>query len=196
MKTADAAYLANAAGGLQIESFGVTSITKSQLLNEVKAMATRRGGRVVGLAEAAEFADTCRADGRRIVFTNGCFDLLHSGHIHCLEEAAALGDVLIVGVNDYESVRRNKGADRPVVSAADRAAHLAALSVVNRVIIFSDDTRIRLIEALKPDVLVKGGTTEVIVGREYVEQYGARVVCGTVVENVSTTQMLDKMRRG
>ncbi len=118
------------------------------------------------------------AAGRRIVFTNGCFDVLHRGHVDLLREAWAAGDALVVGVNDDESICRLKGAGRPLVPAADRGEVLAALEMVDRVVFFAEDTPGALIEALVPDILVKGSdyALDEIVGRKTVEDAGGRVV--------------------
>lgn len=132
--------------------------------------------------------------GFSLVFTNGCFDVLHEGHRALLERAAALGDRLLVGLNDDASVRRLKGPDRPVTRQADRARALLALDTVDAVIVFDEDTPLALIEALRPDVLVKGAdyALEDIVGREIVEGSGGRVVRVPLVPDVSTTKILER----
>jgi D-beta-D-heptose 7-phosphate kinase/D-beta-D-heptose 1-phosphate adenosyltransferase len=116
--------------------------------------------------------------GQRLVFTNGCFDLLHPGHLRLLEEARALGDALLVGINADDSIRRLKGPGRPIVPEAERAEVLAAIRVVSAVTVFAEDTPLELIAAILPDVLVKGADwgEEDIVGRAEVEQHGGRVV--------------------
>ena len=141
--------------------------------------------------------DGWRAAGARIVFTNGVFDLLHRGHVEYLAEARALGDRLVVGVNSDDSVRRlGKGPERPLVAAADRVAVLAALRSVDLAAIFDDDTPERLIHAVRPDVLVKGGdwAQEAIVGREYVESRGGRVVSVPLREGFSTRALVERIR--
>lgn len=132
-----------------------------------------------------------------LVFTNGCFDLLHPGHVRYLEGARQLGDVLVVGVNSDASVRRIKGAGRPVVSEADRAELLAALRCVNVVTLFAEDTPLELIDELRPDVLVKGGDYDLddIVGRDLVEEGGGKVVVLPFVEGYSTTTLLDRLKQ-
>lgn len=135
-------------------------------------------------------------NARRVVFTNGCFDLLHPGHIHTLEYARSLGDALIVGLNSDASVQRLKGAGRPVIPERERAEILAALECVDGVLIFDDLTPQRVIAALLPDVLVKGGDWpgDQIIGREEVEAAGGRVVSVPVVPGYSTTEILKKIR--
>jgi rfaE bifunctional protein nucleotidyltransferase chain/domain len=139
-----------------------------------------------------------KRNGQRVVFTNGCFDLLHPGHIASLEQARALGDALIVGINSDASVRELKGAGRPILPERERAEILAALECVNAVIIFGDPTPREVIARLLPDVLVKGGDWpgDQIVGRQEVEAAGGRVVSIPVVPGYSTTAILRKIREG
>ena len=137
-------------------------------------------------------------NGRRIVFTNGCFDLLHPGHIRSLEQARELGDALVIGLNSDASVRQLKGEGRPVIAERERAEILAALESVDAVVIFDAPTPRELIAALLPDVLVKGGDWpgDQIVGREEVEAAGGRVVSIPMVPGYSTTAILRKIREG
>jgi D-beta-D-heptose 7-phosphate kinase/D-beta-D-heptose 1-phosphate adenosyltransferase len=139
-----------------------------------------------------------KRNGRRIVFTNGCFDLLHPGHIRSLELARGLGDVLIVGLNGDASVRQLKGPGRPVIAERERAEILAALESVDAVVIFDDLTPREVISRLLPDVLVKGGDWpgDQIVGREEVEAAGGRVVSIPILPGYSTTAILRKIREG
>jgi rfaE bifunctional protein nucleotidyltransferase chain/domain len=138
-----------------------------------------------------------RRAGRRVVFTNGCFDLLHAGHAALLERAAALGEVLVVGLNSDVSVRRLKGPGRPIVPERERAALLASLRAVDYVVLFDEETPLRLITALRPDVLVKGEdyAPGEIVGREVVEAHGGSVVRVPLVAGLSTSNLLDRARR-
>lgn len=137
-----------------------------------------------------------KRNGRRIVFTNGCFDLLHPGHIGSLEQARALGDALVVGLNSDSGVRQLKGEGRPIFPERERAEILAALECVDAVVIFDELTPRRVIAALLPDALVKGGDWpgDQIVGREEVEAAGGRVVSIPVVDGYSTTEILRKIR--
>ena len=139
-----------------------------------------------------------KRNGRRVVFTNGCFDLLHPGHIGSLEQARALGDALIVGLNSDASVRQLKGAGRPVLPERERAEILAALECVDAVVIFDELNPREIIARLLPDVLVKGADWpgDQIVGREEVEAAGGRVVSIPVVPGYSTTEILRKIREG
>ena len=137
-----------------------------------------------------------KRNGKRVVFTNGCFDVLHPGHLHSLETARALGDCLIVGLNGDESVRRLKGAGRPVIPAGERAEILASLECVDAVVVFEDLTPQKVIAALLPDVLVKGSDWpgNQIVGRADVEAAGGRVVLVDTVPGYSTKEILKRIR--
>lgn len=131
-----------------------------------------------------------------VVFTNGVFDLLHSGHVDVLHAARACGDALVVGLNSDESVKRLKGPSRPVRGAADRAYVLAALESVDAVVLFEQDTPLELVRAIRPDVLVKGGDykADAIVGRAEVEQWGGRVVVVPLTPGHSTTSIIERLR--
>jgi D-beta-D-heptose 7-phosphate kinase/D-beta-D-heptose 1-phosphate adenosyltransferase len=155
--------------------------------------------KVVSRGEAARWVRKLQAQGQKVVFTNGCFDLLHPGHVGYLEEARSLGDALVVGVNTDASVRRlHKGPGRPVNPEGDRARVLAALACVDRVVLFDEDTPLELITALQPDVLVKGGDwrPEDIVGREVVLARGGRVLSLPFVPGYSTTALLARLPSG
>ncbi|MCL4846958.1 MAG: D-glycero-beta-D-manno-heptose 1-phosphate adenylyltransferase [Acidobacteria bacterium] len=147
------------------------------------------------LAEAAELTTRWRADGLRVAFTNGVFDLLHPGHVRYLRAARAEADVLLVAVNSDRSVRENKGPGRPVVPEAERAELLAALEVVDAVLIFDEETPARVVEAIQPDVLVKGADwpADQIVGRDTVERRGGRVVLAPVEAGYSTTRIVERV---
>jgi rfaE bifunctional protein nucleotidyltransferase chain/domain len=139
-----------------------------------------------------------RDDGRRVVLTNGCFDLLHPGHVALLEAARAQGDVLVVAINSDASVRRIKGDGRPLVPEAERAETLLALEPVDRVVVYDEPTPIEVVKTLLPDVLVKGAdwAEDAIVGRAEVEAAGGRVVRVPMVPGRSTTSMLERIRHG
>lgn len=147
--------------------------------------------------DAAGFAEALRARGKRVVFTNGVFDLLHPGHVRYLQAARAEGDALIVGVNSDRSVRAIKGPTRPITPEAERAEILAALACVDAVAIFDDDTPAQIIRRIQPDVLVKGAdwAADRIVGRDTVEARGGRVVRMPVEAGWSTTDILRRMGR-
>jgi len=137
-----------------------------------------------------------RRDGTRVVFTNGCFDLVHAGHVRYLEAARALGDVLVVALNDDASVRRLKGAGRPILALAERAEVLAGLTAVDHLVAFAEDTPLALIEMLQPDVLVKGAdwAADDIVGRDVVLARGGRVERIDLVPGLSTSEIIRRIR--
>ena len=147
------------------------------------------------IEDALAFLGQCRKEGKRIIFTNGCFDLLHSGHVQYLNEARQLGDFLVLGINDDDSVKRLKGAQRPILPLRERMEILSGLEMVDMLIPFADDTPINLIEAIKPDVLVKGGDYEIsgIVGAELVQQQGGEVKVLSFKDAASTTNIIDKI---
>ena len=153
--------------------------------------------KLLSRAAARRAIGAARRRGERVVFSNGCFDLLHVGHVRCLEAARRLGDRLVVGVNSDASVRRLKGAGRPVVPARRRAEVLAALACVDWVVIFGETTPLALIRALRPGVLAKGGdwTLDTIVGRADVEGWGGRVVSLPELRGVHTTRLLARIRK-
>jgi D-glycero-beta-D-manno-heptose 1-phosphate adenylyltransferase len=146
--------------------------------------------------EAAAFAERLRRDGKRVVFTNGVFDLLHPGHLRYLQHARTLGDALIVGVNSDRSVSANKGPSRPITPEAERAELLAALACVDAVAIFDEDTPAEIIKRIQPDVLVKGAdwAADAIVGRDTVEARGGKVVRVDIEPGWSTSAIIEKVR--
>jgi rfaE bifunctional protein nucleotidyltransferase chain/domain len=153
--------------------------------------------KIITRGAAARWVRQVQARGQKVVFTNGCFDLLHRGHIDYLEQARSLGAALIVGVNtDDSTARLVKGPGRPVTPESDRARVLAALACVDRVVLFPEDTPLELITALQPDVLVKGGDyrPEEIVGREVVLARGGQVLALPFVPGYSTTALLARIR--
>ncbi|WP_457641918.1 D-glycero-beta-D-manno-heptose 1-phosphate adenylyltransferase [Persephonella sp.] len=139
-----------------------------------------------------------KKEGKKIVFTNGCFDIIHAGHVDYLEKAKKLGDILIVGLNSDSSIRRIKGKDRPVNIQEHRKKVLEALKPVDLVIIFDEDTPERLIKEIKPDVLVKGGDWKIenIVGADFVQSYGGTVTTIDFVYDTSTTKIIQKVKNG
>lgn len=153
-------------------------------------------GRVVSAAEAVRLCAAARAEGKRTVFTNGCFDLVHAGHVALLEEARAAGDLLVVGLNTDASVRALKGPGRPIVPEAERAEILAAFRAVDLVVLFPEETPRELVLALRPDVLVKGGdyALDEIVGREEVASWGGRVFTVPPLTGRSTSAILERIR--
>ena len=148
-------------------------------------------------SELIEARHSLRRQGRTVVFTNGCFDLLHPGHVRFLSEARALGEALIVGINSDRAVRVLKGAGRPILNEYERAEVLAALEAVDYITVFDEETPRELIASLLPDVLVKGGDWPIdgIVGREEVESAGGRVLSLPYLEGSSTSEIIEKIRK-
>ncbi len=151
---------------------------------------------VLSLRRAVDWRERAGREGKRVVFTNGCFDIIHRGHVELLREAASHGDLLIVGLNSDSSIRRLKGGGRPFVSQGDRAVIVSSFRYVDRVVIFEEETPLRLIRELRPDVLVKGGdyVLEEIVGRDIVEGDGGEVVVVPYLEGCSTSGLVDRIR--
>ena len=193
---AEAARIANRAAGVVVAKLGTASVTPDELtmVGEGLRGAPDRQG-VVSASDMLDVVAEARGRGQRVVMTNGCFDLLHPGHIAYLEQAATLGDMLVVAVNDDDSVRRLKGDARPVNAIADRMAVLVGLSAVDYVLPFSEDTPAKLIEALAPDVLVKGGdyVVEEIAGHESVMARGGEVVVLDFLEGHSTSSLIERL---
>lgn len=154
-------------------------------------------GKIKSWAEAARHVQACRQQGKRIVFTNGCFDLLHLGHVDYLEKARQLGHLLVVGVNTDASVTRYKGPGRPLQDETARARILAALQFVDVVVLFDEDTPLNLISLLRPDILVKGNDylADDIVGADVVRQHGGEVKTICLVPGYSTTRLVEKIKK-
>jgi len=178
---AESAFVANAAAGIVVSKLGTAIVHRSELESFLKG-----GSKLISREGIDSFK--ARNETRKIVFTNGCFDVLHQGHRKLLQEARELGDMLVVGLNSDDSIKRLKGAERPVNSVSQRIEALAALPSIDAVIIFEDDTPYELLQELRPNILVKGGDykPEEIVGRELVDE----VVVISLVEGVSTTDLL------
>ena len=159
------------------------------------AVPVRAAKKVKSLRGAVRTARAARIAGRRVVFTNGCFDLLHRGHVRYLEQARALGDLLVVAINGDASVRKLKGRGRPVVPAEERAEVLASLAVVDLVVVFDELDPARVIRAVQPDVLVKGGDWPIdqIVGADFVQAGGGTVRSLPYVEGASTTALIRRI---
>jgi len=188
--------VANVASGIVVGKSGTAAVTGPELAFAL-ATTTRPGRGILSREQLADAVAQARAAGERIVFTNGCFDILHAGHVAYLEEARALGDRLIVAVNDDASVRRLKGAGRPVNPLDRRLRVLAALAAVDWVVGFPEDTPEALLELLHPDVLVKGGDygAEQVVGADIVRSHGGTVRVLGLVEDCSTTAIVERIQR-
>lgn len=189
-----AAHLANLAGAVEATKFGVAVVTDSEILDLVAGPRAAHDAKVLTRQQAADLAADLRRRGKSVVFTNGCFDILHIGHVTYLDASRQRGDALIVGINTDASVRRLKGAGRPVQNEHDRARILAGLNCTDAVVLFDEDTPLELIQALRPDVITKGSDyqKEGVVGGDLVESWGGRVELIELVEGKSTTRLIEK----
>ena len=191
---AQAAELANKAAGISVMKLGTAVVSPQELMNVTAGVQSNTG--VLQLDELLPLVQSARERGETIVMTNGCFDILHWGHLMYLQKAALLGDRLIVAVNDDDSVFRLKGAGRPVKSLSERMSILAALQMIDWVVAFSEDTPLNLITAIQPDVLVKGGDykAEEVVGYEQVSNANGEVVVLDYIDGYSTSTLIQKIR--
>jgi D-beta-D-heptose 7-phosphate kinase/D-beta-D-heptose 1-phosphate adenosyltransferase len=188
--------LANLAAGIVVGKMGTVPVAQHELIAALTPSTTLAAGeKVLDRDRIARRVAEWRASGETIVFTNGCFDLLHVGHITLLEDCRRFGTKLILGLNADASVCRLKGPSRPIVGENERARVLAALAAVDAVVLFEEDTPLNLIRELRPDVLVKGGdyTIETVVGHEEVQEAGGRVEIVPTVEGFSTTNIVRKL---
>jgi D-beta-D-heptose 7-phosphate kinase/D-beta-D-heptose 1-phosphate adenosyltransferase len=193
----DLARLANIAGGLEVEQIGVVTISREELIADLLAESRKTNDKICDADTLARHVAARKSLGQKIVLTNGCFDLLHIGHVGYLEQSAQEGDCLVVAINSDSSVRGlGKGDDRPIFNQEHRSAMLAALEVIDYVTVFEESTPHAILEKIKPDVLVKGGTysSDEIVGKDIVEGYGGTVKALGITPGISTTQILTIIR--
>lgn len=191
-----AARLANVAAGLEVGRQGASVVSPAELSAALQRVHHGSRSKILELPQLLDELHRRRAQGLRICFTNGCFDLLHAGHVESLEFARAQGDLLVVGLNSDASVRQIKGEGRPVYPAADRARILAALEAVDYVVVFDDPRAENIIRTVRPDVLVKGQDWEgkVVDGSDFVQSYGGKVVLARLLEGRATTRTIERLR--
>lgn len=187
-----ACRLANDAASIVISRFGCATTT----IEEIRELSCHKNEKIIEAERLASVLEECKRQGKKIVFTNGCFDLLHAGHISSFEQAKKYGDILVVGLNSDRSVRRMKGEKRPIIEETYRAKLLASLTIVDYVTIFTEDTPEKLIIKLKPDVLVKGKDWKgkFVAGQEFIEQNGGMVEWMELEQGLSTTNIVEKIR--
>jgi len=192
-----AARIANAAAGVVVGKVGTHAINVDELQFALRLDEVGSSHKIYTLADARMRVDSWRTAGETIVFTNGCFDLLHAGHVKLLQAAAREANRLVVGLNSDASVTRLKGPERPILKQQDRASILAALECVDMVTVFDEDTPLQLIESLRPDVLVKGADYSIdrVVGREVVEGFGGKVVLVPLAAGSSTTSIVQAIQK-
>jgi D-beta-D-heptose 7-phosphate kinase/D-beta-D-heptose 1-phosphate adenosyltransferase len=192
-----AVQLSNIAAGLEVEKFGVATVSVDEIVNEILAERKNKAGKIRDTAALTEELTWHRKAGQKIVFTNGCFDVLHIGHIEYLKFCKSQGDIVIVGLNSDNSVRQLKGPTRPVNNQHERAAVLAALESVDYVVVFDRPDPLELIQQVKPDILIKGTdwADKGVIGSDFVKSYGGSVVLAPLVDGKSTTATIEKMKR-
>lgn len=190
----ESAAIANTAAGIAVSKIGATPVELSELNNALEK--DQKDSKIYSLSGLLEVISQWRSEGKRIVFTNGCFDLLHPGHISLLHESASLGDKLIVGLNSDASIARLKGAGRPIQAETNRARVLAALEDVDAIVVFAEDTPELLLSAIRPDVLVKGGDYQIenVVGADFVKSYGGKLHLARFLDGHSTSALVGQMR--
>jgi len=191
-----AVQLANIAGGIEVGKFGVATVTVDEIVNEIIAENRGKVGKIHDIDTLVDVLAFHRQQKETIVFTNGCFDVLHRGHIEFLKFCKAQGDVVVLGLNSDDSVRQIKGSGRPINNQHDRAAGLAALEAVDYIVTFDEPDPLKTIEKIKPDVLVKGQdwADKGVIGRQFVESGGGKVVLAPLVEGKSSTSTIEKTR--
>lgn len=194
---AEAAALANAAAGIVVGKVGTATVSRKELALAMGPAGAHRLDKLKDVDELETLAAEIRDRGQRIVLTNGCFDFLHAGHLHLFSASRRLGDVLVVAIDDDESVRAIKGPGRPVIGARERVRTLCALDAVDYVVVFSRGDLERLIDRLRPDVLTKGGNygLDDVVGRQRVEAHGGRVELIPITEGLSSRAVIESIRR-
>jgi len=191
-----AVQLSNITGGIEVEKFGTATVTIEEIANEIVSQKRSTSGKVRSIEVLLDELTWHRKGKKTIVFTNGCFDVIHKGHIEYLEFCKSQGDVVVVGVNSDSSVKIIKGPARPINNQNDRAIVLAALEMVDYITLFDEPDPLNLIKKVKPDVLVKGEdwAEKGVVGREFVESLGGKVVLAPLVEGKSSTETIEKMK--
>jgi D-beta-D-heptose 7-phosphate kinase/D-beta-D-heptose 1-phosphate adenosyltransferase len=193
-----AATIANVAAGIVVGKVGTATVSREELERALEFSTQGLAAKQKTLSELASIAERLRAEGKTIVLTNGCFDLLHVGHIRLLSESKKLGDVLVVAIDDDESVKALKGEDRPIIGMRERLRIIGAIDAVDYVTVFSTEELERVIEAVQPQVLTKGSnyTTETVLGREIVERAGGRLVLIPITESVSSSRIINQIKQG
>ena len=191
-----AVNISNIAGGIEVEKFGSSTVSVEEIIKEIAAQSYDNSSKILSLEKILKQLQWLRKQGKKIVFTNGCFDVIHRGHIELLKFSKAQGDILILGLNSDKSIKAlNKGPERPINNQHDRATVLAALEDIDFVCIFEDETPIKLIEAIAPDILLKGAHwSHNVVGQEFVEANGGKVVLMPILEGKSSTSIIEKIR--
>ena len=190
-----AVNISNIAGGLEVEKFGSATVSVEEIIKEIASQSYDNSRKILTGEEVLKQIQWLRKQDKKIVFTNGCFDVIHRGHIELIKFSKAQGDILILGLNSDKSIKILKGPERPINNQHDRATVLAALEDIDFVCIFEEETPIKLIEAIKPDILIKGAHwSHNVVGQEFVEANGGKIVLMPILEGKSSTSIIEKIR--
>lgn len=193
----DTARLTNIAGGLEVEKFGCVPLSRDEIIADLRLLSGESLGKIRTISDLVPELELRKSRGESIVFTNGCFDILHAGHVRYLEQCRLHGHVLVIGLNSDVSVRaQNKDANRPIIPAEQRAQVLAAMQAVDYIVVFDEPTPAEVIKALNPDVLVKGAdwADKGVIGRDHVEANGGQVVLLPLLDGLSTTAIIERIR--
>jgi D-beta-D-heptose 7-phosphate kinase/D-beta-D-heptose 1-phosphate adenosyltransferase len=192
-----AAVLANVAAGIVVGKVGTATVSREELLKALEPSVRALAAKQKTMSDLVPIVERLRAEGKTIVMTNGCFDLLHVGHVKLLSASKKMGDVLIVAIDDDKSVKALKGDGRPIIGAQERLRIISALDCVDYVTLFSTEGLEDVIESVRPDVLTKGSnyTTKTVLGREIMEKFGGRVELITITEAVSSTQIINQIKQ-
>ena len=191
-----AVQISNIAGGIEVEKFGTATVSVAEIINEIISQNRSKGGKIRTIESLIPELNWHRSQNQKIVFTNGCFDVLHRGHIEYLKFCKTSGDVLVVGLNSDSSVKTIKGPDRPINSQLDRASVLAAMESIDYIVIFDEPDPLNLIKQVRPDILIKGKDWEKkgIVGADFVTSNGGKVLFAPLVEGKSSTKIIEKVK--
>lgn len=191
-----AVQLSNVAGGIEVEKFGGATVTIEEIITEIAYLGRGSEGKIRSVDSLQAELNWRQKQNQKIVFTNGCFDVIHRGHIEFLKFCKQQGNVVVVGLNSDKSVKTIKGPDRPIHNQMDRAAVLSAFESVDFITIFDEPDPLKLIEKVRPDVLVKGQDWEEkgVIGTEFVQSYGGKIVLAPLVEGKSSTSVIEKMK--
>jgi len=188
----EATVIANHAAGIVVTKFGTATVSARELLSTIE----KENRKLKSQEEMTEIRKELKKQGKKVVFTNGCFDILHTGHVRLLEKTRALGDVVILGLNSDSSVRKIKGPTRPIIKESERAEMLSALECIDYIVFFDERTPVNIIKKLKPDIHVKGGdyTNKPMPERKVIEGYGGKVVLIPLFKDFSTTSVIEKIK--
>ena len=191
-----AVQISNIAAGIEVEKFGASPVSIAEIINKINVHERLHSSKIRNIKSLENELQWHRKQGKKIVFTNGCFDILHYGHIECLKFCKKSGDIVIVGLNSDSSIRRIKGVDRPINNQNERASVLCALENVDYVVVFDEDNPFDLISQIVPDILIKGEdwAKKEIIGEQFVESHGGKVLRAPLIKGLSSTAVIKKIQ--